>query len=117
MIVLMLSSWSAVRSGSLTGAEAWWWLSVPYSAMFPIVMAIFRLQGLTVHVLILFVIWFFVTGLVAVAWTLTAWFSCWRASVIRRQALTVGQKFRLGLASVLFVVLVPFFVSLFRGAT
>src|SRR6266699_3544332 len=67
---LSLSVWRAVGMSRLSRMEAWWWLSIPYSAAFPLAIVTFRLEELVVHVLGLFLLVWFATSLSSAAWTL-----------------------------------------------
>jgi hypothetical protein len=116
VVVLSLSVRLAVRESRMTGMEAWWWLSIPYSAAFLLVITAFRLGTLVVHVLVLFLFAWFVTTFSAAIWTSAGWLAVYRARRSGKEQFTAFSKFTLGLGTVVTVLmLLALIVNMGRG--
>jgi hypothetical protein len=73
---------------TMTKMNAWWWLSAPYSVMFPLFVLVFRLKKSIGHAATLFL-----TTFSSVAWMLVTIY-CFTNS--RNMELTQASKVKLG---------------------
>jgi len=86
---LSWTAWWSVSFRRMPKMEAWWWLSVPYSAALPMSILAFRLQYLVAHVLVLFVLFGFLAALSSATWALM---TIYQVAVSRKTELTTKKK-------------------------
>jgi hypothetical protein len=74
--------------------DVWWWLSVPYSVIFPLLVLVFRLEEGVGHAAALFVLVSFLTTLSSAIWMFV---TIYKKTASRNEGLTWRQKVKLAL--------------------